>query len=99
MVIINYDINILHHNFCPGVEYPICSAVCRVSQKNAFITFRVHFSPLITICQNITFATKYMEIFHSRFSSLPHFIKGGGCSLSQGDPEKGNILHPRSEEH
>src|ERR1044072_9764901 len=85
MMITNYNINGLHHKFSPRVEYSICSAVCRVSQKNALITLGVHLSPLITICQNITFATKHMEIFHSGFSSLPYFMQGGGCSLPQGD--------------
>ena len=67
------------------IKYFAGSTIYRITKKNASITLRIHFSSLFSISQWVTFTSKDMKIFNSRFSSFPHFIKSRCYANSQGD--------------
>ncbi|KAL2946035.1 hypothetical protein AAZX31_U011200 [Glycine max] len=83
--IINNHIDGFHHCSGSGIEYSICSAVCRVSQEYSCITLGIHLSPLLSICQDVTWTSKDVEVLDRWLPPFPDFIQGGWSPSSQCD--------------
>ena len=76
LFIIYHHVNRFHHSFGSKIVYLVCSAWCRISKKEPFITFWIKFFTILSVSKDVTITAKNSKIFHHLFLSSREFIWG-----------------------